>query len=96
MPTPRRSAPAQPATQVRLTTRTPETADAQVLVVLLQRDGGSPRVLAPGASTLAEELADAVAALGLEGAADEVTPIPAPAIVTADVVVLAGLGDAVL
>ncbi len=53
-------------------------------------------MLAPGASTLAEELADAVAALGLEGAADEVTPIPAPAIVTADVVVLAGLGDAVL
>lgn len=76
----------------------PEAADVEALVVLLARDSesgsvkGSAHVLAASTSTVAEELADAVAALGLIGKAEEVATIPAPPVLKADVVVLAGVG----
>lgn len=95
MPTPRRSAPAPATTQLQLSNRTAETSDAQVLVVFLGKGAaGAATVLSPGSGTLADELADAVAALGLTGAAEEVTPFPAPALVDADVIVLSGVGEA--
>ncbi len=97
MPSSRRSGSTPAATQLTLSNQTPETCDAQVLVVLLAQGdagAGAATVLSPGEDTLAEELADAVAALGLTGSADEVTAIPAPAVVAADVIVLSGVGAA--
>lgn len=78
---------------VVLTPRSPDNVDAEALLVLLaEGEKGDAAVLGAVPSELADELSDAVSALGLSGAAGEVATIPAPPVASAKTVVFAGVG----
>lgn len=80
---------------VTLSARTPDNVDAEALVVLLAQSekDGEVQVLGEIPEELADELTDAATALGLTGAPETATSIPAPALASAKVVILAGLGE---
>ena len=79
-----------------LVSRAPESVEVKALVLFTapspDRTPGSASLLGDVASTLAEDLADAIAALKLTGKEGEAAVIPASPLVRADVIVLAGLG----
>jgi len=78
-----------------LTTRTPATVKADVLVVAVASRGGGPRLLGTALpAALQRSLSAALAGLGVTGAADEVVRVPSGGAVAAPVVALTGVGEA--
>lgn len=87
------------AQALTLTTKHPQSIAVEALVVLIGASGpgggekGKAHVLGVADDTVAEEITDAITALGLRGRPDEVATIPTPALLKAEVLVLAGVGD---
>lgn len=78
-----------------LLSRSADAVDSDALVILLAQGDqpGTAQPLGPVPAVLTDELADSIAALRLTGKAEEVTVIPAPAVMRADVVVTVGVGS---